>query len=129
MKKVTVAAVLALSILACNSKKETPTQEVVAPTTSEESATNGPEIQGPFQKGADLIAASDCLSCHKVDEKVVGPSYKDVAAKYTEKDAAMLAEKIIKGGQGNWGEIPMTPHPTVSVADATEMVNYILSLN
>jgi cytochrome c len=52
-----------------------------------------------------------------------------VAAKYAEKDVAMLVDKIIKGGQGNWGEIPMTPHPGVSDADATEMVNYILSLN
>lgn len=127
MKKVTLAAVLALSLLACNSKKETPTEEVVAPATSEESATNGPE--SPFQKGADLIAASDCLSCHKVDEKVVGPSYKEVAAKYTDKDVDMLVAKIIKGGQGNWGEIPMTPHPAVTEADATEMVHYILSLN
>jgi cytochrome c len=127
MKNASIALLMAITVLACNSKKETPAEEVAVPTVSEESATNGPET--PFQKGADLIAASDCLSCHKVDEKVVGPSYKEVAAKYAEKDVAMLVDKIIKGGQGNWGEIPMTPHPGVSDADATEMVNYILSLN
>ncbi|MEY3435840.1 MAG: hypothetical protein RL335_296, partial [Bacteroidota bacterium] len=60
--------------------------------------------------------------------KVIGPSYVDVAKKYSERDVKMLAEKIIKGGKGNWGEIPMTPHPNVSQADAEEMVKYILSM-
>lgn len=86
------------------------------------------KIPEEFKKGADLIAASDCLACHKTDSKVVGPSYKDVALKYTTADIAMLAQTIIKGGSGNWGEVPMTPHPTLSEADATEMVKYILSL-
>ncbi len=68
------------------------------------------------------------MACHKTDSKVVGPSYKDVALKYTTADIAMLAQTIIKGGSGNWGEVPMTPHPTLSEEDATEMVKYILSL-
>ena len=127
MKKVTLGIALALTLLACNSKKENSTEEVELPSNLEKSASNGPET--PLQQGANLIAASDCLSCHNIDEKVIGPSYKEVAAKYTEKDAAMLADKIIKGGQGNWGSIPMTPHPAIDVADATKMVNYILSLH
>ncbi|MBO2011255.1 c-type cytochrome [Hymenobacter negativus] len=80
--------------------------------------------------GAKLIAGSDCLSCHKDNEKVVGPSYTAVAEKYpdTEANIAMLAGKIIKGGAGNWGAVPMTPHPGLSEADAREMTKYILSL-
>jgi cytochrome c len=80
--------------------------------------------------GAKLIASSDCLSCHKDNEKVVGPSYAAVAEKYpdTEASIALLAGKILKGGSGNWGAVPMTPHPGLSEADAREMTKYILSL-
>jgi cytochrome c len=80
--------------------------------------------------GAKLIASSDCLSCHKDNEKVVGPAYTAVAEKYpdTEANIAMLAGKILKGGAGNWGAVPMTPHPGLSEADAREMTKYILSL-
>lgn len=80
------------------------------------------------QKGEKLLEGMDCLSCHKVDGKLVGPSYQDVANKYTDKDIDMLAEKIIKGGAGNWGEIPMTPHAGLSKENAELMVKYILSL-
>lgn len=81
-------------------------------------------------KGAQLMAASDCASCHRDAEKLVGPGYKDIAAKYPNTDAnvSMLAGKIISGGKGNWGDIAMTPHPGLSEADAKEMTRYILSL-
>ena len=77
-----------------------------------------------------MVAGSDCLTCHKVDEKVIGPSYRDVANKYenTEANVKMLAEKIIKGGKGVWGEVAMTAHPAVTQADAEQMVKYILLL-
>lgn len=80
--------------------------------------------------GAKLMAASDCFTCHKVDSKVIGPAYKDVAAKYPNNQATMdsLTNKIIKGGSGHWGTTPMSPHPTVSMADAKQMVTYIMSL-
>lgn len=83
-----------------------------------------------YQKGLELVGKSDCLTCHKVSEKNIGPAYKDVAAKYenTEENVKMLAGKIIKGGQGVWGAIPMTPHSSLSEADAEQMVKYILLL-
>jgi cytochrome c len=83
-----------------------------------------------YQKGLELIAKSDCLTCHKISEKLTGPAYKDVAAKYENTDAnvSLLAEKIVKGGQGVWGPIPMTPHAALSEADAKQMVKYILLL-
>ena len=80
--------------------------------------------------GEKLINTSDCIGCHNKTEKVVGPAYVDVAAKYkaTDKNIAMLAGKIINGGKGNWGDIPMTAHAGLSTDDAKEMVKYILSL-
>lgn len=81
----------------------------------------------PNAAGLALIEGSDCLSCHKVDTKLVGPSYQEVAAKYTDADIDKLAQKIIDGGKGVWGEIPMTAHANVSMEDAKTMVKYILA--
>jgi cytochrome c len=80
--------------------------------------------------GGKLIHKSDCLTCHKIDTKVIGPPYADVAAKYpaTEANIDTLAHKVMKGGKGNWGDVPMAAHPTISLADAKTMVTYILSL-
>lgn len=84
-----------------------------------------------FEKGKTLISKSDCLACHKDDVKLLGPAYVDVAKKYepTAKNIDYLVNKIIKGGSGVWGEIPMSPHPNLPTGDAKEMVQYILSLN
>ena len=82
------------------------------------------------QKGLELVAKSDCFTCHKVNETAVGPAYQLVADKYENNEAVIdsLAQKIIKGGSGNWGQVPMTPHPQVSVDDAKAMVKYVLAL-
>jgi cytochrome c len=81
-------------------------------------------------RGQRLIELSDCKSCHNVKEKSIGPNYTDIAKKY--KGAFMivgkLSDKIIKGGGGVWGEQAMAAHPQISKDDATEMVNYIMSL-
>ncbi|MEZ4829828.1 MAG: ThuA domain-containing protein [Bacteroidia bacterium] len=81
-------------------------------------------------KGRKLINDSDCFACHKVDAKSIGPSYEDVGKKYKgDKEAIrVLADRIINGGSGVWGQTPMAAHPKISKEDATEMVNYILSL-
>jgi len=86
------------------------------------------ETVTPEAEGKELLEGMDCLSCHKIDAKLVGPSYQDVAAKYTEADIDMLSQKIIDGGKGNWGDIPMTPHSGMSKENAQKMVKYILSL-
>jgi cytochrome c len=83
---------------------------------------------GAVQADEALAKAKNCLACHNVDKKVVGPSYKDVAKKYTAKDEAMLAAKIIKGGKGSWGEVPMPPNASVKPEEATKLVKWILSL-
>jgi cytochrome c len=82
------------------------------------------------QSGEDLLKKSGCTACHANDKKVVGPAYKDVAAKYKGDAgaAAKLAEKAKKGGQGVWGPVPMPPNPAVSDADMKTMIAYILAL-
>jgi cytochrome c len=81
---------------------------------------------------ADLALATskNCMACHGVDKKIVGPAYKDVAAKYkTDKAGAdKLATKIMKGGSGVWGQVPMPANTQVSEADAKKLVAWILSL-
>jgi len=78
----------------------------------------------------DLAKAKGCMTCHKTDAKLIGPAYKDVAAKYAgQKDAvSKLADKVIKGGVGVWGQIPMTPHPELSPEDAKKLVAWVLTL-
>ena len=80
------------------------------------------------QDAEALAKSKNCFACHAVDKKVVGPAYKDVAKKYTAKDEAMLAAKVIKGGKGAWGEVPMPPNPSVTPDDANKLVKWILSL-
>lgn len=80
--------------------------------------------------GEKLIAKSDCVGCHKLDKKLIGPSYLDIAKKYpsNEKNIAYLSGKIIKGGSGVWGTIPMSAHASLKKNDANSMAKYILSL-
>lgn len=79
--------------------------------------------------GADLAKAKNCLACHAVATKVVGPSYKDVAAKYKGDKTAVdkLADKVIKGGSGVWGPVPMPANAQVTPAEAKQLVTWVLS--
>jgi cytochrome c len=76
-----------------------------------------------------LATKKNCMACHAVATKLVGPSYKDVAAKYKADAgaAAKLAAKVIKGGTGAWGAIPMPANPQVSEAEAKNLVAWVLS--
>jgi cytochrome c len=84
----------------------------------------------PAMAQRELAQAKNCLACHAVDHKVVGPAYKDVAAKYAgQKDAVdKLAAKVIKGGSGVWGPVPMPANPQVNEAEAKKLVAWILTL-
>jgi len=79
--------------------------------------------------GLDLAKAKNCLACHAVATKVVGPAYKDVAAKYAgQKDAeAKLVAKVMKGGSGVWGAVPMPANPQVNEAEAKTLVKWVLA--
>jgi len=75
----------------------------------------------------DLAKANNCLACHAVDKKLVGPAFKDIAAKYKPADQAKIAVKIRKGGSGVWGPIPMPAQPHISEADANKLAAWVLS--
>ena len=139
MKKLSLTLMFAAAIITSCSKKESASVEnpqAEPATTAQDNQQPTPEISAntasnsdtPEAQGEKLIEGADCLSCHKVDSKLVGPAYKEVAAKYTDADIDHLASKIIEGGKGVWGDIPMTPHTGLSKENARLMVKYILSL-
>lgn len=78
----------------------------------------------------ELAQKKNCMTCHAIDKKLIGPSYKDVAGKYAgQKDAVdKLAAKVMKGGSGAWGVLPMPANPQVNDAEAKQLVQWILSL-
>jgi cytochrome c len=146
MKKLFIICGLSLTIAACGGNKSgngsttdsTAAANKTATATSSDAAQDtaashdGTEKAGgtPSAAGAQLIAKSDCQTCHKEKEKLVGPAFVDVANKYPSSDAIVdtLANKIIHGGSGHWGTVPMSPHASISLDDARSMAKYILSL-
>lgn len=84
----------------------------------------------PVWASADLAQKKNCMACHATDKKLIGPAYKDVAAKYAgQKDAAdKLAQKILKGGSGVWGAVPMPANPQVSEAEAKQLAAWVLTV-
>lgn len=128
MRHIVIVFFTALLITACSKKETDPNvetnvmmEEPVAQSTEEISTEPGAE-------GLKMIQGMDCLTCHKIDARLVGPSYQEIADKYTEADMDMLAQKIIDGSVGTWGQIPMTPHAGLSKENAKKMVEYILTL-
>src|SRR5450755_1947740 len=130
MKKVILFLVLGSSaFIACNSSgssKETKTDTAAAAPAP---------VNAADSKGLELIGASDCTTCHRLHKEAagasIGPSYSEVAGKYSpaaDTTVDRLVHKIITGGSGVWGTVPMTPHPALAPADVKEMVTYILSL-
>ncbi|MDP1525607.1 MAG: c-type cytochrome [Rhodocyclaceae bacterium] len=89
----------------------------------------GVMISAPAMASKDLATKSNCMACHAVDKKLVGPSYQEVAKKYAGNAGApkLLAEKIKKGGTGTWGQVPMPPNAAVKDADIDTMVKWILA--
>ncbi|ALR29883.1 cytochrome C [Chryseobacterium sp. IHB B 17019] len=120
MKKLFLTGCVSLLIFSCSKKENTP----VDATSSE--TTNISEAKSNLS-GDQIIETLDCSGCHAVNERMIGPSYQEIADKYSEKDMELLASKIIEGGSGVWGSVPMAPHPQVSKEDAKKMVEYILS--
>jgi len=132
MKK-RLAFVLSCTIFAaaCGNSGETKATDTSATTPS---ATT-PSTSAAGDKGLELIGASDCTTCHRLDKAAsgasIGPAYSEVAEKYSpaaDSTVNRLVKKIIAGGSGVWGTTPMTPHPSVPEADVKEMVKYILAL-
>jgi cytochrome c len=92
-------------------------------------ALAGTAIALPAKADEALAKKHNCLACHQVDKKVIGPSYRDIAKKYKGQNvAAKLEEKVKKGGQGAWGPVPMPPNPAVPDADIKTLVDWILKM-
>ena len=128
MKKIISLSILILAFSCTEKPKEDSKKEsnIMLPEPSEIAQNNS--AKDDKNEALTLIEGADCLGCHKMDSKLVGPSYQEVANKYTEADVDQLATKIIDGGKGVWGEIPMTPHSGMSKENAQKMVKYILTL-
>jgi cytochrome c len=127
MKKLLLLPVLILAIACNNSSDNSKKTADTTATTKTNDLSNNPD----YQKGLELIAKNDCFTCHQIDDKLNGPPYREVANKYASYPDTIvnhLAHKIISGGNGVWGEVMMTPHPSLSEADAEALVKYILLL-
>lgn len=98
-----------------------------------DSLVNSSGASAPIEvrEGAKLITSNDCFTCHQLEQKLVGPSYKDIARKYPHVEGVVsnLASGIVRGSKGVWGPEVMTPHPNVTHEQAREMVLYIFSLD
>ena len=107
-------------------KKKTSSGVKISTSSAKTTAT-----PAEIAEGKALVAKSDCLACHKIDTKLVGPAYKNIAVKYPAiaENYDQLAHKIIKGGAGVWGQVPMSPHSSLSLNDAKKMTKYILSIH
>ena len=87
-------------------------------------------VSAPALADEAMAKAKNCMACHATDKKLVGPSYKDVAKKYASDAKAVdtLAAKIIKGGSGVWGAVPMPPNANVNDAEAKKLAAWVMSL-
>ncbi|MBS1916447.1 MAG: c-type cytochrome [Bacteroidetes bacterium] len=130
MKKVFFIISSSLLIIACGNSGDSKSAD------SKDSAAAKPAtVSAASEKGLELIGSSDCTTCHRLQKDgagaAIGPSYSEVAAKYApaaDTTIDRLAQKIIKGGSGVWGAVPMTPHPALAEADVKEIVKYIMTL-
>ena len=147
MKRVFIVLGLSLTIAACGGSKSgndssadsTSAANKTATATSSDAAQDTAASHDgtdkaagtPSAAGAQLIAKSDCSTCHKEQEKLIGPAFAEVAEKYKSGGDAIvdtLANKILKGGSGNWGTVPMAGHPSIALDDAKTIVKYILTI-
>jgi cytochrome c len=145
MKKTILLVATAAMVASCTShgEKNTVTPDIqtseqnvneqkvtISDTQTKENKTTEIVSKPDYKKGMTLVEKSDCLTCHRETEKMIGPTYAEIASRYAGKAGIEdeLAQKIIKGGSGNWGQVAMMPHPKISVEDAKAMVDYILSV-
>lgn len=122
-----------ISIMACNGENSNAKGHKVDDSTK---STNqlinsaGNNVPEEYKEGANLVTSNDCLTCHKINEKLVGPAFVTIADKYemNEGNINNLYQSIKKGSSGIYGTQVMTPHPNLTPQDGTAMAKYILSL-
>lgn len=137
MKKVLVIMALAgcagFMLTSCGTKKDETKKEDSEGAYSDYEAAEPEKASSEdlIAQGKVLIDGSDCKTCHHPTNKIIGPAHTEVAKKYefTKANVSLLADKIINGGSGVWGQIPMTAHSDLSKGDAEKMAMYVLSLD
>jgi cytochrome c len=134
MKKTFFIVACAVFAASCGNGSDTKATSTTD-TASTAAATTTTAAAPTDDKALELIGSSDCTTCHRLHKSspgaIIGPAYSDVAAKYpnaADSTVDRLTKKIIAGGSGVWGVVPMTPHPALKEADVKEMVKYILTL-
>lgn len=137
-KKLVVVLSAAIFMAACGNSSETKpaeTKDSAASTNPTPSAAASSASTAASDKGLELIGASDCTTCHRLNKEssgaAIGPAYSEVAAKYApaaDTTIDRLVKKVISGGSGVWGTVPMTPHPALKAEDVKTMVTYIMTL-
>ncbi|WP_133259656.1 c-type cytochrome [Pseudochryseolinea flava] len=127
---IAVVGMTSFVLTSCGKKEEAKQEEASSDEyeTAEPAKASDDDL---IAQGSALIDGSDCKTCHHPTNKIVGPSHTEVAKKYdfTRANVSMLADKIINGGSGVWGEVPMTAHSDITKADAEKMAMYVLSLD
>lgn len=118
-----------LAMASCASPEERAAALKQAESTTTATGGAATASAADISEGEQLIAKNDCIGCHNKDNKIIGPAYVDIAAKYplNEENINHLVDKVISGGKGVWGEIPMTPHDALNKDDVKKMITYILS--
>jgi cytochrome c len=119
---------LALPLIADVSSNATPSASAT-PTVHHHHHHKSKAVAKPDPATEIMMKQSDCFTCHSVNQKIIGPSYKDVAAKYRNTPGAedTLVKKVSEGGSGNWGAVPMVAHPQLSDAQLHAMVKWVLA--
>ncbi len=129
MKKYLVLVALTAVLAACGGGSG---EKKDADSTATTASTGGADLSSnpDYVKGVDMIQRYDCLTCHEVAAKKIGPAYQEVANKYAGVDTAVdyLAKKVIAGGSGVWGAIPMGAHQNLPLDSARALVKYVLLL-
>lgn len=121
--------------VACGNSGDTKSSDKTTAAADTPAASTPPVVAAASSKGLELIGASDCTTCHRLQQTgsgaAIGPAYSEVAKKYSpapDTTINRLVKKIMTGGSGVWGVVPMTPHPALKEADIREMLTYIMSL-
>jgi cytochrome c len=130
MKKAFMIIASLVVLAACGGGDKKDEKASTTEQKAEGTATNELSDNPIYQKAITIIANSDCRTCHLVDEKNIGPAWRDVANKYAGQDTAVkyLSHKIINGGSGVWGQVPMAAHPAMTQEDAETLAQYVLLL-
>lgn len=134
MKKLILVITIAATLVVYSCGNQSGTKEAGNRTPATDSLVNSTggadDATSATASGAKLVAVNDCKTCHAISIKQIGPSFNQIADKYENNDAMVdeMAEKIVKGGYGRWGTVPMAAHPNVSISEARQMAGYVLSL-